>query len=50
MEVYDKDGNFLGEFIEAEKEKITDTFVPVVANTLLGIDTHPYTQCSSTMR
>lgn len=26
MDVYDKDGNFLGEFIEAEKEKITETF------------------------
>lgn len=26
MEIYDKDGNFLGEFIGAEKEKIIETF------------------------
>ena len=26
MKVYDEDGNFLGDFISAEKEKIVETF------------------------
>lgn len=26
MKVFDEDGNFIGEFIEAEKDKITDSF------------------------